>query len=546
VNKALTGRVLLVLCGHIALGATYFVVGWLGLSLAFEHESISPIWPPTGLALAAVLRFGFRVVPTIALAAFVLNYATGAGVAAFGIALGNSLEAAASAYLIFRVTGGRVDDLFASARKTAWFIVFGVLLGTMVSATIGVTSLCLADTSLWNRYSSLWRIWWLGDSVGALLVAPFLVAWTSGPFRRMSPARIAEMLALAGVTFTVVLFMFGGFDREGRGSSLEPALFLPIYIVSTFRFGIRGFTTAHLVAVESAIWGTLHGFGPFVRADIHLSLMHLQGTVFLTGSTLLLMMALIEQMRVMENRFRTLQSELRQASRLSVMGETAAGLAHEMNQPLGAIANYANGCLMRLRNGGMGREELEHVLEEIRSSSIKAGESIRRLRAFIQDRESQRCLANINAIVRQALEIVRPDAERCHIALEFVADREVPRIVADEIQISHVVVNLLANAIQAIEESRAAERWIRVETSNCEPRHVEIIVLDSGPGVPAGEEARLFDQFYTTRLHGLGMGLAMSRTIAEAHGGSLTLEPGEGKGMRARFRIPAGEVVETE
>jgi integral membrane sensor domain MASE1 len=166
---------LVVLCN---IAAIYFVAGKLGLKLAVFHQSATPVWPPTGISLAAFLLFGYWVWPSIFLGAFAVNMTTAGSIAtSLGIATGNTLEGLLGAFLINHFAGGQ--EVFTRQHDTLKFVLLAALLSTTVSATLGVTSLSLAGYAEWEAYNAIWMTWWLGDAVGALIVTPAIVLWVT-------------------------------------------------------------------------------------------------------------------------------------------------------------------------------------------------------------------------------------------------------------------------------------------------------------------------------------------------------------------------------
>src|SRR5689334_10234003 len=160
----------------LIVAAAYFGAAELGLSQAFLHANVSPVWPPTGLAIATVWWLGYRLSPAILLGAFLANLATDVSIAtAGGIALGNTLEAVSAVFLLHRLVGFRKP--LNRARDTVMFVLIAGVFSTIVSATIGNLSLCFGGTAVWANFGPLWLTWWLGDGVGALVVAPLLLTW---------------------------------------------------------------------------------------------------------------------------------------------------------------------------------------------------------------------------------------------------------------------------------------------------------------------------------------------------------------------------------
>jgi PAS domain S-box-containing protein len=231
------------------------------------------------------------------------------------------------------------------------------------------------------------------------------------------------------------------------------------------------------------------------------------------------------------------QAELAHVLRLSTMGEMAAGLAHEINQPLAAIVNFARGCSHRLREGTRSLGELVEAVDAIAAEALRAGEIIRRMRQMVRKGQPREELVDLDETVRDVVQLLQPDIRQFGIAVELRRGDAFPLVLGDRIQIEQIVMNLLRNAIDAMAQTNAPRRlllaWAAVDSS-----HVELTVEDSGPGLSAAAIEHLFERFYTTKASGLGMGLSISRTLAEAHGGRLSAEPCA-SGARFRLILPA-------
>jgi diguanylate cyclase (GGDEF)-like protein len=257
------------------LTAIYFVSGKLGLVLAFVNVSASAVWPPTGIALAAVLALGYRVWPAIFLGAYLVNITTAGSVAtSLGIATGNTLEAVIGAYLVDRFANGR--HAFDRAQDVFRLAVLAGMLSTVVSATFGVTSLSLAGFSSAADYGQVWLTWWLGDAVGVLIVAPVALLWYLEPRLRCSRRQLLEAIALLLGVICIGLIVFGNLLPWHGGDYPIWFFCIPLLVWIAARFGQRETATATLLLSVVATWGTLRGFGPFVRASQHESLLLLQ------------------------------------------------------------------------------------------------------------------------------------------------------------------------------------------------------------------------------------------------------------------------------
>jgi len=292
--------------------AAYFGAAKLGLSLAFIHANVSPVWPPTGVAIAAVLLLGYRIWPAILLGALLANLFTPVSVAtAVGIAVGNTLEALSAGLLLrfldFHKTFDRARDVFKFS--------LAALLCTMVSASIGTFSLCLGHAASWQDFSSLWLTWWLGDTVGALVLAPLLLTWGTKP-RPWPTKRYVEaalLLTLLAVSSTAT---FGGPAPIPLKFYPLARLMVPFFLWAAFRLGQRGVTLATIVVSLFAISGTAHGVGPFVGRTPNDSLLLLQ--VFLGSNAVMFMFlaATVEERRLVTATLH--ESERRLAANLAV------------------------------------------------------------------------------------------------------------------------------------------------------------------------------------------------------------------------------------
>lgn len=232
------------------------------------------------------------------------------------------------------------------------------------------------------------------------------------------------------------------------------------------------------------------------------------------------------------------QEELAHVTRLATVGELATGLAHELNQPLYSISNYARGCLRRLKDGSITPERLREVLDEIASEADRAAKIIRRLRRMVQKRESIRKPLSLNHAIQEACALSHAELKRHGTTLVGNLTSKLPRVMADEIQIQQVMINLLRNAAEAMRDTPADEREIRVATSPADTGFLRVDVADAGCGIPEQDLEKVFDAFHTTRSSGMGMGLAISRSIVEVHGGRIWASNNSKRGATFSFTLP--------
>lgn len=264
-------------------------------------------------------------------------------------------------------------------------------------------------------------------------------------------------------------------------------------------------------------------FNPIVPADTVTGL-----AIFSTDVT---------ERRRAEEAARQHQAELTHVLRVTSMGEMAAGLAHELNQPLAAIANYAQGSMRRLRANPPQVEPVLAVIDDIAAEALRAGEIIRRLRSLIRKEAPRQDWVDLNELVGEVLRLLEPETRQHAVTVRVHADARLPALIADRIQIEQVILNLVRNAVEAMREVEG-RRELDIRTIAVGDDLVEVSVRDTGPGLPAALVDHVFDPFVSTKPAGLGMGLSISRTIIEAHQGRLWASASVG-GAHFHFTLPA-------
>jgi diguanylate cyclase (GGDEF)-like protein len=295
------------LAKQLALGAglfaLYVVAGKLSLRLAFIHPSASVVWPPTGIALAALLVLGMRFWPAILAGAFVVNVTTAGSMAtSLGIATGNTLEAVVGCWLVTRLAGGR--SAFDTPGNVFRFAAVTAALSTPISATFGVTSLTLGGFVAWAQYGAVWLTWWLGDSCGAMLAAPLLLLWTVRPLPNWDRKRVLELAALFLSLAATAAIVFGGLLHFGGRNEPRTYLCAPFLIWAALRFSQRKAATALCLLSAIAVAGTMRGTGPFVSNSPNTSLLHLHAFLGIMSLTTLVFAAEVAERRRQEDRVR--------------------------------------------------------------------------------------------------------------------------------------------------------------------------------------------------------------------------------------------------
>src|SRR5947209_1150587 len=310
------------------LTLVYFIAGKFGLTLASLHPSASPVWPPAGIALAALLILGYRAWPAIFIGAFFLNCLTvGNFGTSLGIAAGNTAEAVCGAWLINRFANGqhvfdRPQDVFKFAAAA--------LVAALVSPSLGVTSLALGGFANWAQYGAIWSTWWLGDATGALIVTPLVLLWSVAPARKWTRAQALEVAILLLLLVVAAEIAFGGWFSAKN----YPIGFIcgPIVLWTAFRFTQRETAIGIFILCAIALWGTLHGYGPFYSPNENQSLLTVQiWTAVLALTAMGLSSAMAEYWRTQAT-LKQQKTAVEAANRTK--DNFLAMLSHELRTPL--------------------------------------------------------------------------------------------------------------------------------------------------------------------------------------------------------------------
>jgi two-component system, LuxR family, sensor kinase FixL len=247
----------------------------------------------------------------------------------------------------------------------------------------------------------------------------------------------------------------------------------------------------------------------------------------------------ISARREAEDEARRRSADLAHAARLSTIGELTSGMAHEINQPLTAMVNFAEACLRMLRSGNADAQKLEDALGQIAAQGQRAGHIIRHLHRLARKGESERGEVDLGHLVREVLGLVSNELRASAIALHLMLDAGLPAVKCDRIQIEQVVLNLVRNAMDVLEQGPAHGRELTIRTRADNEGIIELTVEDTGEGFGADGNERIFELFFTTKTDGLGMGLSISRTIIEDHDGRLWASPRPGGGAIFHVALPA-------
>jgi PAS domain S-box-containing protein len=505
----------------IGLVFVYVLVAKLGLMLDAMSGFATLVWGATGIALSALLLLGYRVWPGVWVGAFVVNLWVGAPwLVAAGIAVGNTLEALLGAYALRRLAGFKGS--FFRLRHVMGLVLAAAVGCTVVSATIGVTSLWLGGVVPASRFRATWSAWWMGDVLGDLIVAPLILSWAS-PFERR--VRLADggeaLLLLASLTAvsTAVFFRPAG---PAPHPFQAPYVLFPLFIWAALRFELRGATAATLVVSALAIWATVLGLGPFANGGrLAQSLFALQTFMACAALTPLVVGGAMSD----------------RAHAVRAREGFVATVSHDLQNPLGAIQLSA--------------ASLARALPEVSESRVRTHEqlvqrNVDRMLHLVRDLldasaiDAGRLSIDLRAesapnLVHEAVELLAPLAAAKRQELT-VSSAEAVQVLCDRRRILQVLSNLIGNAVKFSEEGRPIR--LRIDRVGDAAR---FSVADAGPGIDPAQLRHIFERYWGAKHGeggGTGLGLYLASGIIGAHGGQLQAESKLGVGSTFHFTLP--------
>jgi two-component system sensor kinase FixL len=492
----------------LAYLAGYMLLDWISYVHPFAGFGITPWNPPTGLSIATILLFGARFLPWL----FVAPVLADAVVRDFPLSLLGEFGASliigggySIAALVLRSPRIGFDPTLSTRRSLLSLLTIATAGAAIVASAYVMMLVILGNISASDYWSAMARFW-IGDVIGIAIFTPFLLTALT---RRWVLRPTWELAALLLLVVSALWLVFGFADAFRF--QLFYLFFLPI-IWTAVRFGLEG-VTCGLLVIQIGLIITIHFAGQTsADATSYQALM-----IVLTFTGLAVGVLISEQQRI-QQQLRLNQEALSRALRLSTMGEFAAALAHEINQPLTAIANYT-----RLAKSAESTEAAAEAWDRVIAQVDRTAEVVRRLREFIHRGSSETGPVAVSALLNEALSCL-PELDQHDLALRLQVARELPLVSADMLQISQVLVNLLRNSAEALSDAGRYDGKIIIEADRDGADGVVIRVRDNGPGFDPDLLDRASSPFTTTKNDGLGLGLSLVRSIIEAHGGRLSIE----------------------
>ncbi len=514
--------------------ALYFAAGKAGLQFASVNSSVTAIWPPTGIALAALTLFGLGMWPAILLGAFLVNISTaGTTLTSIGIACGNTLEAVVGAYLVSRYAGGK--QVFRSAQSVFRFATIAGLCATPISATIGVSSLVLGGLADWTSSWTLWATWWLGDTTGAIIVTPLALLWygTSSVKLWNSPQR-AEAILMFGTIIATGLWFYTGATPNDFPLGF---LCLPGVVWAAFRFGQREAVTGVAFLNIIGMYATLHGVGPWVRLQNNAMLV-LESYMATISLVMLTMAALVDTQRQLNESDRSAREDAESANRAK--DEFLAMLSHELRNPLAAITTATSVLRESPKTDASSRHAVDVLSRQTRHLAHLVNDLLDVSRVTSGKLTLSRELVELSVVVARAVESCKPLIDSRSHKLELDLDEDPIWVNGDLTRLSQVMLNLLTNAAKYTPMGGTISVQLRRENGLA-----VLSVRDSGEGIPPHLLPRIFDLFVQGARTldrsegGMGLGLTVAQRLVHMHDGTIEARSaGAGQGSEFIVKLP--------
>ncbi|MGE4240594.1 MASE1 domain-containing protein [Ramlibacter sp.] len=506
----------------VAFVAAYVALDWISFVHPMRGVNVTPWNPQAALAVGLLLvtRSAWWLVWIAPVASELVGRPAaselpGALLSGAGLAAGYVVTGA----LLARALGAARQ---LEGRRDFGLFVLAIVVGSLATAALHVAGLGVGATQPGRFATAVYRDW-IGQAVGLLVTLPLLIA-LADPRQR---ERLAAMARTAEWWLTILAAALAIAVVFGRGAAEQfktfYLLFVPV-VWAAARFGVVGAAVAtcwvQALIMFALQWGDPT---PLTVFEFQLLVAALAATGLLLGTT-------VEEREAAERRFR-------ESQRAAAAGEVAAALAHELNQPLAALSGYARACQLMVAKLGNdeGTAPLVDTASKLVAEANRASQVVRRLRGFLRDRTASLEFVALDRLFADVVEQQRPRADAAGVSLRWSCEPGLEPVRVDPVQIAVVLRNLVENGIDAVANGGAPPRGVSIEAHASHAR-VLVTVADTGAGVPPGEVDSLFDAGRSGKPGGMGIGLALSRTIVHAHGGRLWAEPGPGG--RFMFTLP--------
>jgi signal transduction histidine kinase len=527
-----------------AVAAAYYLTARLSLALLLEPDGVAVFWPAAGVSSGVLTALGPRARWPVAwgtiAATIVANLMGDRNLEATSVfALSNAAEAVIVAGLLQYWFGARFN---INRLRPVLGLLAAAIIGTTISGVGGAIGYKLFHSPTVPMLLTWWH-WFTSDFVGILTVAPLVVGLAAAGRKPPRTRDVAEafvaLAVLAAMTAIIILLPAEVWETVMPGALLAPPL---LWLAARFR---PAFTAVGAFMVSfTVVWTTTFGIGHFGGEGLPIEDRILQGQVFIVVVTLgaLALAALFAERRRAEEslaRSKTLLERERDNKLMNVEAITAL-IAHEIRQPLSSIIMNGGAALAFLARTPPGRDEANEALNSIVADATHTSDAFDSIRALVKTVDEPRQPVDVNDVITSVLRSLRAELADRGVASRADLAPDLPTVSGNKNQLQEVILNLIHNALEAMDTApdRPRELYVRTERSGRDA--ILIAVKDSGPGIDPAKIGMIFDAFFTTKAHGMGLGLAICRLIVERHGGQLTAQSDGMNGALFNVVLPIG------
>ena len=544
---ALSGRWVTSIGLAAAVGLAYFLAAKLSLRLLIQPGGVAVFWPAAGVSSGALIALGSRARWPVALGTMAATIAANlmgdrSISASTAFALCNAAEALITAGLIQRYFGTsfRLDQL-----RQVLGLLAAAVVGTLISGIGGAVAFKLFHSSTVPMLTT-WRQWFASDGLGIVAVAPLIIGLAAAvrepPPRYESIKGAAALVLLAAMTGIIISLPDEPWKTVVPSALLFPLLF---WLAARCRpvFAAAG---AFIVSL-TIVWATTLGMGHFgdTAAPIYERILEAQAVILVVALVAFVLAALFSERRESEARLAhaNLLLEHERDNKLLNVEAVAASIAHEIRQPLSAIAMNSDAALQLLAKIPPNYDEVQAALSDIKSDGQRTNEVLEGIRGLFRKVDQNRQRIDMNEIVHSVLHLLRRELKDRDVATHIELTSELPLVGGNRNQLQQVLVNLVRNALEAMNTTTDRSRMLRVRTELRGRDAIAVAVEDSGRGIDPKQLDGIFDAFSTTKANGMGLGLAICRMIIQRHGGQLTVSSDRNRGALFQFVLPT-EITE--